>query len=395
MMKYQYLIIGGGMTAASAAQAIRKIDAKGTIGLISAEPDPPYNRPPLSKGLWKGAPIEKIWRDIGDLDIDLHLNDRAISVDLAEKHVLDNMGTQYNFEKLLFATGGSPRKLPFGEGLILYYRVLQDYRTLRELTQRKKTFAVIGGGFIGSELAAALAMNDCKVTMIFPEIGIGGRQFPMDLSLFLNDYYQGKGVNIVSEAFVSGVEKDDEHVVIHTQQDQHIRAEAVIAGIGIQPNDELARTAGLQVDNGIIVDASLKTSHPDVYAAGDVASFYNPALDKRMRVEHEDNANTMGEMAGRSMAGEAIQYDHQPFFYSDLFDLGYEAVGELDARLETVAYWQEPFHKGAVYYRDNGRIRGVLLWNLWGLVDQARQWIAARSPVPEEILRQFALGEKK
>lgn len=395
MMKYQYLIIGGGMTAASAAQAIRKIDAKGTIGLISAEPDPPYNRPPLSKGLWKGAPIEKIWRDIGDLDIDLHLNDRAISVDLAEKHVLDNMGTQYNFEKLLFATGGSPRKLPFGEGLILYYRVLQDYRTLRELTQRKKTFAVIGGGFIGSELAAALAMNDCKVTMIFPEIGIGGRQFPMDLSLFLNDYYQGKGVNIVSEAFVSGVEKDDEHVVIHTQQDQHIRAEAVIAGIGIQPNDELARTAGLQVDNGIIVDASLKTSHPDVFAAGDVASFYNPALDKRMRVEHEDNANTMGEMAGRSMAGEAIQYDHQPFFYSDLFDLGYEAVGELDARLETVAYWQEPFHKGAVYYRDNGRIRGVLLWNLWGLVDQARQWIAARSPVPEEILRQIALGEKK
>lgn len=393
-MKYKYLIIGGGMTAASAARGIRGTDSSGTIGMISAEPDPPYNRPPLSKGLWKGAPLEKIWRDISDLNIDLHLNDRVISVDLAGKLAADDQGNEYGYEKLLFATGGSPRKLPFDQGSILYYRDLQDYHRLRELTQKKKRFVVIGGGFIGSELAAALTMNDCRVTMIFPEVGIGGRQFPSDLSQFLNDYYRGKGVEVLSDALVSGVVEDGEGVVIETQGGERIRADAVIAGIGILPNDELARAAGLQVENGIIVDAALRTSHPDVYAAGDVASFYNPALGQQLRVEHEDNANSMGEMVGRSMAGETIQYEHLPFFYSDLFDLGYEAVGELDANLESIAFWQEPFRKGAVYYRDNGRVRGVLLWNLWGLVDRARELIVARSPVPEEILRQVALGEE-
>jgi 3-phenylpropionate/trans-cinnamate dioxygenase ferredoxin reductase subunit len=394
-MDYQYLIIGGGMTADSAVRGIRKNDSIGSIGLISAESDPPYDRPPLSKGLWKGKPIKEIWRNTQEMNVDLYLGRRVTALDLKEKHARDDAGNEYGFGKLLFATGGSPRQLPFGEGLILYYRELRHYRELHQLAQSKQKFAVIGGGFIGSELAAALAMNERKVTMIFPERGIGSRQFPDDLSQFLNDYYQAKGVEILSEAFVSDVEKSGEHVIMHTKQDQHIKADAVVAGIGIRPNIELARSVGLEVEDGIVADMSLRTSHPDVYAAGDVASFYNPALDKRIRVEHEDNANTMGEMAGRSMAGETIRYDHLPYFYSDLFDLGYEAVGELNPSLETVAYWQEPFQKGAVYYRDNERIRGVLLWNLWGLVDRARELIAARSTVAEEVLRRIALGEEK
>jgi NADPH-dependent 2,4-dienoyl-CoA reductase/sulfur reductase-like enzyme len=174
----------------------------------------------------------------------------------------------------------------------------------------------------------------------------------------------------------------------------HIRetlVAGVIAGIGVTPNVELARQAGLMTDNGmadngIEVDAALRTSAPDIYAAGDVANFANPALGIRLRVEHEDNANTMGRMAGRSMAGSAESYDHLPFFYSDLFDMGYEAVGQVDSGLEVVADWREPHREGVLYYLRGGRVRGVLLWNVWGQVDAARRLIAEPGPFrPEDL----------
>jgi NADPH-dependent 2,4-dienoyl-CoA reductase/sulfur reductase-like enzyme len=150
---------------------------------------------------------------------------------------------------------------------------------------------------------------------------------------------------------------------------------------------ELAQWAGIEVDNGIRVDRDLRTSHPDIYAAGDVANFYNPALDQRLRVEHEDNANAMGRLAGQAMAGRTVSYDHLPSFYSDLFELGFEAVGEVDARLETIADWNEPFREGVVYYLQNGRVRGVLLWNVWEQVDAARKLISEAGPFRAEDLR--------
>lgn len=153
-----------------------------------------------------------------------------------------------------------------------------------------------------------------------------------------------------------------------------------MAGIGTVPNTDLASAAGLSVENGIEVDERLRTSHPDVFAAGDVASFVAPALGKRIRVEHEDNAVTMGRAAGRSMAGDPSPYTHLPFFYSDLFEMGYEAVGELDPRGELVADWKEPLRKGVVYYLSAGRVRGVLLWNTWDQVDAARALIAQPGP---------------
>jgi NADPH-dependent 2,4-dienoyl-CoA reductase/sulfur reductase-like enzyme len=171
------------------------------------------------------------------------------------------------------------------------------------------------------------------------------------------------------------------------QGEREIVADGVVAGIGIQPNVELAQAAGLEVENGIRVHASLRTSHPDIYAAGDVANFYNPTLDKRLRVEHEDNANTMGRLAGQAMAGRTVTYDHLPFFYSDLFELGYEAVGEVGSRLETVADWKQPYREGVVYYLRDGRVRGVLLWNVWEQVGAARKLIAEPGPFRPENLK--------
>jgi len=388
MHYYQYLIIGGGMTAAAAVNGIRQIDNSGTVGLVSAESHPPYNRPLLSKGLWKGKPLDKIWRKLDGQNVSLHLGRSVTAIDTQAKQVRDDQGDIYTYDKLLIATGGTPRRLPYGEGLISYYRTLDDYLRLREATEHKQRFAIIGGGFIGSEVAASLKMNDREVAMVFPEQGIGGRVFPSDLSTFINDYFREKGVEVLSGDMPAGVEERDGRLAIKTNSGLEIVADEVIAGIGLRLNTELAEAAGLKMDNGILVDEYLRTSRPEIYAAGDVANFYNPLLGKRMRVEHEDNALSMGKLAGMNMASEEPEpYHHLPYFYSDLFDLGYEAVGELDARLETFVDWQEPYRKGVIYYLEAGRVRGVLLWNVWDQVEAGRKLIAEPGPFEARDLK--------
>jgi 3-phenylpropionate/trans-cinnamate dioxygenase ferredoxin reductase component len=380
MPHYDYLIVGGGMTADSAVHGIREIDAKGSIGIISNDTDPPYDRPPLTKGLWKDKQIDSIWRKTAAQKADLHLGRTAKAIDVRRKAITDDRGEVYNYGKLLLATGGSPRRLPFGDGII-YFRTLEDYRRLRGLADIRERFAVLGGGFIGSEIAAALAMNHKEVIMLFPGSGICDRMFPADLSNFVTDYYRQKGVEVLTGETVSAVERRGEQFLLRTQAQREILVDRVVAGLGITPNVELAKAAGLQIENGITVDELLRSSNPDIYAAGDVAAFHNPALGKRLRVEHEDNANSMGRTAGRNMAGASEPYHHLPFFYSDLFDLGYEAVGELDSRLEAVAEWKVPYREGVIYYERAGIVRGVLLWNVWGQVDTARALIAKAQPL--------------
>ncbi len=380
MPNYQYLIIGGGMTAEAAVRGIREVDSSGSIGLISSEAHPPYNRPPLSKGLWKGKPLEKIWRGIETLNAKLHLGRTAQSLNTHNNQVTDDKGEVYTYGKLLLATGGSPIRLPFSGNDIIYFRTLDDYTRLKELSEKGEKFAVIGGGFIGSEIAAALTTVGKQVVMLFPEKSVGERPYPQDLSNFLNDYYREKGVEVLAEELVNGVETSGNQFTVKTRSQREITVDGVVAGIGIRPNVALAEAAQLKVDNGIVVDEFLRTSHPNIYAAGDVAAFFSPHLGKRIRVEHEDNANTMGKMAGQSMAGQPVPYHHLPYFYSDLFDLGYEAVGELDSRLETVADWKEPFRKGIVYYLRDKRVVGVLLWDVWGQIDAARELIAEDGP---------------
>ena len=380
MEHYKYLIVGGGMTADAAASGIREADADGSIGLLCSEGNPPYNRPPLSKGLWKGEAADSIWRETEKQGVTLHLGQRAVALDSNNKKVTDDQGTIYSFEKLLFATGATPRRLPFDEDSIIYYRTVNDYQNLRAMAEKGQRFAVIGGGFIGWEIAAALAMNGKEVVMLFPGVAIGSHIYPLELARYLNEFYRQKGVNVVPGSSVVGLRNSPKGIVVKTKSQGEFPVDGVVAGIGVTPNIELARSAGLEIENGIVVDELLRTKNPDIYAAGDVANFFSPALGKRLRVEHEDNANSMGRAAGRAMAGNAAPYHHLPFFYSDLFDLGYEAVGELDPGLETVADWKDPHREGVVYYLRDGRVRGVLLWNVWGAVDAARELIAAPTP---------------
>ena len=368
------------MTTEAAVRGIRKIDTVGSIGILGSEPHMPYDRPPLSKALWKGAPLEKVWRTQPEQNVDAHVSTTAMSIDARNKRIVDDKGKSYGYEKLLLATGGTVRRLPFDVEGIIYFRTLDDYHALRKLTEAGEKFAVIGGGFIGSEIAAALAMNNRSVSMIFPGDSIGDRVYPPGLSRFLNSYYQSKGVDVLANETVVNVERKDSMYVVAAKSGKRLAVDGVVAGIGIQPNVALAQSIGVTIDNGIVVDEFLRTSLPDIYAAGDVANFFNPALGKRIRVEHEDNANTMGNVAGQNMVGNAIPYHHLPFFYSDLFDLGYEAVGELDSRLETVEDWKEEFKEGVVYYLENERVRGVLLWNTWGQAENARRLIAEKGP---------------
>jgi NADPH-dependent 2,4-dienoyl-CoA reductase/sulfur reductase-like enzyme len=385
MPSYAYLIVGGGMTAAAAIAGIREVDGGGSIGVIAAESHPPYDRPPLSKGLWKDKPLESIWRKTDGHAVTFHQGRTARQLDVPNKRVMDDQGTAHTFTKLLLATGCTPRHLPFGGDQIIYFRTVDDYERLRGLTKHGDRFAVIGGGFIGSEVAAALAMNGKKVTLIVPDESIGSRMYPAELAKFLTGYFREKGVEVLTGTKVTGCESRQGQSVLkirdgQTRKDREIVADGVIAGIGVQPNVELAQAAGLMVDNGIRVDASLRTSATDIYAAGDVASFHNPALNQWLRVEHEDNANAMGGLAGVAMAGRVASYDHLPFFYSDLFEMGYEAVGETDSRLEMVVDWKVPCKEGVVYYLREGRVRGVLLWNVFGQVDGARRLIALPGP---------------
>jgi 3-phenylpropionate/trans-cinnamate dioxygenase ferredoxin reductase component len=388
MRTTQYLIAGCGMTADAACKGIRDFDLDGAITVVADEPHPPYARPPLSKALWKGDEESTIWRGTADLGVELRLGRTIVALDLEARRATDDRGETYAYERLLLATGGRPRRLPFGGDEVIYFRTLDDYRRLRALADEEARFVVIGGGFIGSEIAAALAMNARSVTMVFPEPGIGARIFPADLSAFVTDYYRERGVEVLAGASVTAIERDGDKVRLATGDGRTLEADAVVAGLGIEPRVELAAAAGLPVADGLLVDDRGRVDgHDWIFAAGDVARFPEAALGGARRVEHEDHAKSHGRRVGANMAGADEPYDHLPFFYSDLFDLGYEAVGELDSRLQMISDVSEMGGEGTVYYLDDeGRPRGVLLWNLFGRVDAARDLIRAGDPVESGAL---------
>lgn len=377
------------MTGDAACRGIRDHDTDGTIGLFAGEGQVPYARPPLSKALWAGKDESSIWRGTPELGVDIHTGRRIVSLDLDTRAATDDAGETHSYERLLLATGGTPRRLPAGGDDVVYFRTLDDFRHLHALAGDGVRVAVIGGGFIGSEIAAALATNGCAVTIVFPEPGIGARLFPSGLSSFVNEYYRSKGVDVAPEELVEDIARDGSTFRLTSNTGRVIESDAVVAGLGIVPSTELAEQVGLDVDDGILVDEYGRAGgRLDVFAAGDVARFPVPALGGTRRVEHEDHANTHGRRVGANMTGANEPYDHLPFFYSDLFELGYEAVGDVDSRLAIVEEWADPNRKGIVGYVDgDGRARGFLLWDVWGKVDAARELIRSGAAIDGALLR--------
>jgi NADPH-dependent 2,4-dienoyl-CoA reductase/sulfur reductase-like enzyme len=392
---YHYIIVGGGLAGASAMEGIRERDQKGSILLINNESHLPYDRPPLSKKLWSGKKkVEEIFLHKKEFyeqnNVTMTTNVSVTSLDAKNKTVTDNQGRTYRFKKLLLATGGVPRTLSVhGSGLegICYFRTLDDYLRMRKESTEGKSAVVIGGGFIGSEMAAALALNKINVTMVFSEAYLVSRVFPESLGKAIQDQYRARGIRIFANDRPTGFSKNGNRFVTYTVGGKKIESDMVVVGIGIEPSLDLPRKAGLQTANGVIVDEYLQTSVPDIYAAGDIAFFHYQALGKQARVEHWDNALNQGKWAGRNMAGAHEPYTYMPYFFSDLFEFGYEAVGEVDSSLETVLDWQKENDTGVIYYMKDGKVRGAMMCNEWDKVEEARALIRRAEPMTPEQLR--------
>jgi len=390
---HDYLIVGSGLAGASAVEGIRDLDPSRSITIIGAEKHLPYDRPPLSKQLWFGK------QEVKDVFVHdqafyerngakLLLGRRIVALDVKSKTVTDSNGEGHRFEKLLLATGGTPRTLPISGGSlagIYYYRQLDDYERMRREAVEGSSAVVIGGGFVGSEMAAALCVNKLKVTMVYPSSCLCDRVFPEDLGLAMERVYETRGIRILKGQRPTSLERNGSRFIVRTSGGGQIESDMVVVGVGIKPGVELAERAGLSIGDGIIVNEYLQTSHPDIYAAGDNARFPYQALGMQMRVEHWDNALNQGKHAGRNMAGAREAFTHMPYFFSDLFEFGYEAVGEVNPQLDVAAVWQKQYDTGVIYYSRNDKIRGLMMCNVWDRVEEARGLIRRGAAADERL----------
>jgi NAD(P)H-nitrite reductase large subunit len=391
---YSYIIIGGGVAGASAVEGIRAVDPEGSILLIGRETNRPYDRPTLSKQLWTAAKsVPEIFLHGFDFykqaRVEMRLGSRVIGIDAARHTVDDNNGNSYRYARLLLATGAAPRHLSIpGAELqgVCYYRTLRDFEHLRSSAVAGKSTLVIGGGFIGSEMAAALRMNQLDVTMIFPSPWLVSRVFPEGLGRALTEQYRSKGVDVLAGDMPVSIGATPRGYLVRTRAGREIRTDLIVVGIGVNPDIALARAAGLSTADGVPVNEFLQTSDSDIYAAGDIAFFNETNIGSR-RIEHWDNAMSQGKLAGRNMAGAHEPFTYMPFFFSDLFEFGYEAVGDVDSRHETFADWQEENQTGVIYYLHDGRLRGAMMCNVFGKVDAARELIGRSRHVTAADLR--------
>jgi NADPH-dependent 2,4-dienoyl-CoA reductase/sulfur reductase-like enzyme len=387
---YDYVIVGAGLAGASAAEAIREADPAGRILMVSAEPEPPYHRPPLSKGLWLGKETEdKIYvkspSDWQSLQIALRPGVTMQALDPARRQAVTGDGERIGYGKLLLAMGGGPRRLTVPESVrdrVRYLRDLRDYRTLRELAATGGEVLIIGGSFIGAEMACALAVQPgIKVSMVYAGVSPLAQILPHPLTQVVSDLYREHGIKLYPDDRVLELSPNGRGLRARTAQGADIDADWALAGVGLIPDTGIAEAAGLRIDNGVSVNRFLQTSDPNIYAAGDLARYPDPIWEDPVRVEHWDNAQASGRTAGLNMAGKNQPYTHQSMFFSDLFDVGFEAVGTLSSRLETFIDMDAQWRRGVVYYLKEDRVCGVLLWNTWEQVDAARELIAARQAV--------------
>jgi NADPH-dependent 2,4-dienoyl-CoA reductase/sulfur reductase-like enzyme len=331
------VIVGGGLTAAHTASQLRESGYDGDIVLFAAERHLPYERPPLSKGYLLGKDErdsvfvhDAAWYD--DHGVDVRLGTEVDAVD-PSGHTVSADGSTTPFAKLLLATGSSPRRLAAADesgGPVAYLRVLEDTERLKAAFHEGARIAILGAGWIGLEAAAAAREAGAEVTVVesldLPLLRVMGPE----VAAVFADLHREHGVELRLGAQVSAFQRAGEGISLTVEGGAPLEADLLLVGIGASPNTDLAKSAGLDVDNGVLVDQHLRTSAPDVLAAGDVANAYHPVLDRRIRVEHWDNAIKQGKAAALSMLGEDVSYDRLPYFFTDQYDLGMEYVGHAD-----------------------------------------------------------------
>ncbi len=371
MASYKYIIVGGGMAGGKAVEGIREQDNAGSIALVTQEPHRPYERPPLSKGYLMGKrPVDSVYVDpeayYPEHNVELLTSTRVISIDREARSIALADGRALRYETLLLATGGRPRRLPLpGNDLegVRTLRTIEDSTRLREMAGPGKQALVLGGSFIGSEVAAGLATLGADVTMAFPEERLLERIVTREMSAWLQQIYAAHGVRILAgitpQRFIG-----ERHVTqVELSNGAMPPIDMAVMGVGISLNTELAQEAGLEVrdqDRAIMVNEYLQTSDPRIYAAGDIAAWPDPTYKKRLRVEHWDVARAQGLQAGRNMAGAGEGYDVIPYFFSDLFDLSFEVWGDMTAWDQTVQRGHFETRDFALYYFNEGRLTGVL-----------------------------------
>ncbi|TWX37332.1 NAD(P)/FAD-dependent oxidoreductase [Frigoribacterium sp. ACAM 257] len=385
---FDHVVVGGGMTADGAAKAIREADPSATVLIVSDDVDEPYTRPALSKKLWIDPDYTESDNDLGTRDAsgaEIRLRTSVTAIDREARTVTTDDGRTVSWGRLLLATGGTPTRLDLPEDdRVVHFRTAADYRRLRELSGGGRRAVVVGGSYIGTELAAALVQNDTRVTLVTPDDVLGGSVFPTEIAARFEAAFEEAGVTLVKGRRVESGSASDAGVQVVLDDGSSLGADAVAVGLGITPSTELAEAAGLEVSDGIVVDASLRTSDPGVFAAGDVASYPDRILGRR-RVEHVDNAKEQGAFVGRVMAGADETYGHTPYYYSKVFDISYEAVGTLDASLETVVD-DKGDGSAVAYYLSDGAVAGVLLWNVEDARDAARAVLAEGTDVSRDGL---------
>jgi 3-phenylpropionate/trans-cinnamate dioxygenase ferredoxin reductase component len=390
------VIVGGGLAGAKAAEALREQGYRGAVTLISNEAEPPYERPPLSKSYLAGqSPFEDALvhpqRWYAEHDVNLLLNTNATAIDPVPHAVTLDDGSTLHYGKLLLATGSVPRRLPLpgadADG-VLYLRSHADSDAIKSTFGEGRRLVVIGAGWIGLEVAAAARGAGTDVTIVEmgeqPLLNVLGPE----LAPAFADLHTANGVDLRLGAKLSEIVTEGGHASgVRLGDGTTIAADAVVVGIGVAPNDSLAKEAGLDVDNGVLVDASLRTSDPDIFAVGDIANHDHPTLDARIRVEHwatalNHPATAVAAMLGAT--GREASYEELPYFFSDQYDLGMEYIGYAPpgsydrvvvrgdvAKREFVAFWLD---------RDN-RIRAAMNVNVWDVVDAIKPLIAAATVV--------------
>jgi 3-phenylpropionate/trans-cinnamate dioxygenase ferredoxin reductase subunit len=389
-MNEPLVIVGGGLAGAKAAETLREEGFDGPVVLVAGEPELPYERPPLSKGYLQGndersgaAVHDEAW--YGEQDVDLRTGVRAVGLDPAAHRLDLDGGSSLVYSKLLLATGAEPRRLDVpGADLsgVLYLRTFADSDRLKEaLSGGGRRLVVVGAGWIGLEVAAAARGYGNDVTVLEPLPTPLHRVLGAEMGEHFARLHRDQGVDLRTGSGVTEFAGSGSVEAVVTDGGDRVDADLVVVGVGVVPATALAAAAGLEIDNGVVADAALRTSAPDVFTAGDVANSFRPLYGRHVRVEHWANALDGGPAAARSMLGQEVSYDPVPYFFTDQYDLGMEYAGLAGPEATVVTRGKPEDGEFIAFWLDEGRVLAGMNVNVWDVTDQIQALIRDGRPV--------------